>query len=97
MVTQENEEKALLLHALPAPAEKAKFKKKEERTEGAAGDSNEHQDALQPQQEKEVGSVEDQVEKEGEESAGDRVKMITEALSGTKKCVRIRLDLSVVC
>jgi hypothetical protein len=125
MVTQENEEKALVLHTLPAAVEKA----------GAdAGDSNEPQEApLQgidaAGQEKkgfstststiprlisvveiikreylvamgarrspdlvglyqynEMGSLEDQVEhEEGEESAGDRVKMITEALGGTKK------------
>ncbi len=37
----------------------------------------------------EIGSLEDQVEnekeEEEEESAGDRMKMITEALSGSKK------------
>jgi hypothetical protein len=35
----------------------------------------------------EMGSLEDQVEneKEGEESAGDRMKMIAEALGGSKK------------
>jgi hypothetical protein len=33
----------------------------------------------------EMGSLEDQVEKEGEESAGDRMKMIGEALAGSKK------------
>jgi hypothetical protein len=137
MGAQENEEKALVLHTLPAPAEEAKSKKNEG-AEVATGDGNEPQDAPQPPQEidvagqgksgfsastttiprlisvveiikreylvamgakrspdlvglyqyNEMGSLEDQVENEREgreESAGDRVKMITEALSGTKK------------
>jgi hypothetical protein len=136
MGAQENEEKALVLHTLPAPAEKVKSKK----TEGATGDGNEPQGAPQPPQEidvagqgksgfsasattiprlisvveiikreylvamgarrspdlvglyqyNEMGSLEDRVENEREgreESGGDRVKMITEALSGTRKYV----------
>ena len=120
MVTQENEEKALVLHTLPAAVEKAESKKNE-RVGVDADDSNEPQDAVKrgfstststiPRlisvveiikreylvamgarrspdlvglyQYNEMGSLEDQVEHEGEE--GDRVKMITEALGGTKK------------
>jgi hypothetical protein len=136
-VTQENEEKALVLHTLPA-ATKGKSKENERR-EVAVSDGNEPQDAPQlPQgideikketsglsastatiprlitvveiikreylaamnakrsphlvglfQYNEMGSLEDRVEnereEEGEESAGDRMKMITEALAGSKK------------
>jgi hypothetical protein len=132
-ITQENEEKALVLHTLPAAVEKAESEKNE-RAGVDAGDGNEPQDAPRPPQginaggqEKgglststatiprlisvveiikreylvamgarrspdlvglyqynEMGSLEDQVEHEKKEE-DDRVKMITEALGGTKK------------
>jgi len=133
MITQENEEKALVLHTLPAAVEKA-GSKKNDRAGAGAGDSNQapqqgidavgqekkgfstststiprlisvveiikreylvamgarrSPDLVGLYQYNEMGSLEDQVEherkEEGEESPGDRVKMITEALGGTKK------------
>jgi hypothetical protein len=130
---QENEEKALVLHTLPAVA---KGKSKENgRTEVTASDGNEPQDTPQSPkgtnadnkeksglsgsttaiprlitvveiikreyvaamnakqsphliglfQYNEIGSLEDQVDNKREEGEGDRVKMITEALAGSKE------------
>lgn len=131
MVIQENEEKALVLHTLPAAVEKA-GSEKNDRAGADAGDSNEPQEAPQQgieaaghekkgfstststiprlisvveiikreylvamgarrspdlvglYQYNEMGSLENQVEHERTEG-GDRAKMITEALDGTKK------------
>ena len=127
---QENEEKALVLHTLPA-ATKGKSKEKE-RGEVAVSDDNEPQNQFAQATDKEtgkgfsaattviprlitvveiikreylaamnakrsphlvglfqyneMGSLEDRVEnEEEEESTGDRMKMITEALGGSKK------------
>jgi hypothetical protein len=126
MVAQENEEKALVLHTLPAAM---KGRSKENEREVAVIDGNGPQDIKKetgsgfsastttiprlitvveiikreymtmmnakrsPQlvglfQYNEIGSLEDQAEnenEEGEESVGDRMKMITEALAGSKK------------
>ncbi|KAF8485863.1 hypothetical protein DFH94DRAFT_622310 [Russula ochroleuca] len=132
-IFEENEEKALVLHTLPAVA---KGKSKENgRTEVTASDGNEPQDTPQSPkgtnadnkeksglsgsttaiprlitvveiikreyvaamnakqsphliglfQYNEIGSLEDQVDNKREEGEGDRVKMITEALAGSKE------------
>ncbi|KAN0120902.1 hypothetical protein V8E52_004171 [Russula decolorans] len=113
-VTQENEEKALVLHTLPA-ATKGKSKENERgevaETSGLSASTatiprlitvveiikREYLAAMNAKrsphlvglfQYNEMGSLEDRVEnereEEGEESAGDRMKMITEALAGSK-------------